>query len=376
MKSILLYSHDPGGANAIIPISTALGQQGYSVNLYGDGSAGNRYRDAGLSWKSLHAILGEVSKKSILQFIMDTRPDFIITATSAEDFTEKYLWVAATELGITSFAVLDQWINYGIRFSSWGLSGFDQYLRTPTHSYLPSRIIVMDEFAKSEMIDQNIIEPDRILPLGQPYFESLLLNIQKMASRTGTRELLGVSLNSYLIVFVSEPITLDYGLTRTERGYLGYNEYTVFSDLIHALDVVSYLVCNEIHLVIKIHPRENSNVYDDLVKHANLNFKISINYTTPPIELIDSADLVCGMSSMMLLESVILKKPVVSIMIGLCVDNPFILERRGLLDSIRDKSALVKTLKDQVCNINTNSYTMDLPANVVKSIISTMEGML
>lgn len=34
---------------------------------------------------------------------------------------EKYLWVAAKQLGIHSIALIDSWVNYGIRFSQYPL---------------------------------------------------------------------------------------------------------------------------------------------------------------------------------------------------------------------------------------------------------------
>ncbi|MCI8918703.1 MAG: hypothetical protein HFH29_08040 [Eubacterium sp.] len=69
---------------------------------------------------------------------------------------------------------------------------------------------------------------------------------------------------------------------------------------------------------------------------------------TDSFSVLKAADLVCGMSSMFLLEAVICEKPIMSIEIGLRQENPFILEAAGICKSILDENTLYNKLRDNM----------------------------
>lgn len=66
--------------------------------------------------------------------------------------------------------------------------------------------------------------------------------------------------------------------------------------------------------------------------------------TDDSFSVMKSADLICGMSSMFLLESIICGKPVLSIEIGLKRENPFVLDRIGSCKSILSEKELLENL--------------------------------
>jgi hypothetical protein len=161
---VMFFAHDPGGANAIAPLVPCFP----SALVFGKGPALNLLPNA--------QELPPDALKSL-------RPDFLITGTSANDFTERHLWTEAKELGIKSMAILDLWCNYGIRFSAWPISekkSFDKKCE-----FLPSYICVMDEFAKAEMAADGV-PSEIILPFGNPHFEHV-------ASRRGQTKILYAS---------------------------------------------------------------------------------------------------------------------------------------------------------------------------------------
>ena len=61
-------------------------------------------------------------------------------------------------------------------------------------------------------------------------------------------------------------------------------------------------------LIVKKHPTENKNFLSENLKEIK-NFS-KVVYNVKPLELIQKCDLVLGMTSMFLLESLALKKPV------------------------------------------------------------------
>src|SRR5574344_2059702 len=126
MKKILLFSRDPGGANAIISLVDKL-KQSYEVILYGKDSAIHKYEENHLQYIDLSTEIENISLGNLEDFVDRIKPDLIITGTSADDMTEKYLWKVCEKKGIISFAILDQWINYGIRFSKYSVSEIDLY---------------------------------------------------------------------------------------------------------------------------------------------------------------------------------------------------------------------------------------------------------
>ena len=87
----------------------------------------------------------------------------LLTATSANGIDlEKLFLGAARRLGVPALAVLDFWSNYRQRFSD----------QRDNLIYLPDRIAVMDEHARTEMIAEGFA-PELLSVTGQPAFDAL-----------------------------------------------------------------------------------------------------------------------------------------------------------------------------------------------------------
>lgn len=374
-KKILLFSRDPGGANTIIPLVEPLKEKGYETRLFGKDVALEKYLKAGLSSLNIIDFVKIINLKSIEDFLMHEKPDFIITGTSADDFTEKYIWKAAEKLNIPSFAILDQWTNYGIRFSKYKISEIREYSNDKKHLFLPSKILVMDDYAKKEAI-KNGLESLRILVTGQPYFETILKEKKKISQETilKIKEKLGINESDFIITFASEPLSKDYN---NAENYWGYSELTIFKEILESLKIISFKYNKNVCIIIKLHPREDIDNYKDMIpsfKEEKIN--IIIDKNSYSWDLILASDLICGMSSMFLIESVVLGKPTISVQIGLNRVNPFILDRRGILKSILDKETLQFQLKSVIFKNKLAQCNFNVIENPVKNIIHQMEKYL
>lgn len=305
MAKIMFFAHDPGGANAILPLIEPLKKE-HEVFVFAKGPAlsklpGSREPD-----------------QDVLKNIM---PDFLITGTSANDKTEKRLWQESKTFGVKSLAILDHWINYGIRFSKYGLSEIDKFDKKC--EFLPDYIIVMDEFAKQEMATDGV-PAEIIYSLGNPHFEQLISDSKKVNNVRSNF----ANENEFLITFASEPYTEDYGIG---------NEKKVLTDLIE-------IVKNQnVKILVKLHPKEDFSKYAEFEKFDN----VVLDKNTQPIEAIMASDLIISMTSMFLIEGMILDKNILSYQPDEINPDKFLLTRVKMLPFVNK----IDDFKEKLINI-------------------------
>lgn len=371
MKKVLLFSRDPGGANAIIPLVVPLQERGYDVRVFGKDSAVRRYGEAHVHGEDILGKIAAVTQESINAFLQKESPDFIITGTSADDFSEKFIWLAAESLMIPSIAVLDQWMNYGVRFSRFNVSRIAEYEWERTHPYLPTRITAIDEFAKSEMIAEGL-PSERIVVCGQPYFETLFASRGDESAMESFCRRNEISPDDFVLVFASEPLSKVYG---QETASLGYDERFIFMSFMNAVQEIAGHSPRRVVLVIRPHPKEEEN---NLLQIAERSAAVRwfVDNKSAAWTLMNRADLVCGMSSMFLIESVLLRRPTMSIQLGLRRPNPFVLDRRGILKSIVTVSDLREELGKFIMRGEKQALRFEVIRNPVERIIQEMETLI
>ena len=373
MSRILVFSRDPGGANTVIPLVRPLLAMGHDVGLYGKDVALSKYRQAGLDGMDIAAVFHSgITPETLRDFLKNEYPDVVITGTSADDFTEKYLWNVSWELGIPSMAILDQWVNYGIRFSSYSVNDIEEYARDRAHPFLPTRIVAPDEYAQKEMMVEGLPE-ERIVVCGQPYFETVLSTKEDPITVAHFHEANRLTSEDFVVVFASEPVTTTYG--DGALRYWGYNELTILSSLVQILNDVASETARPVTLVVRPHPKEGRDHFLDILGKCR-NVRWIIDTDSLPWTLMNRADLVCGMSSMFLIESAILGQPVLSIQIGLCRENPFMLDRRNILKSILTEAELRAQVRKLLLGGQSAAYSFDIIRNPVQRIISEMKKLL
>ncbi len=372
MKTILLLARDPGGANTVFPLIEPLHAKGYTVKLFGKDSALDIFKKFGFLAQDITMYMETVDISHCKAFLQQLKPDCIITGTSGDDFTERYIWAAAEELGIPSLAIIDQWMNSGIRFSAY--SGYEQdlYWQSPQAIYLPLRILVIDEELKQQLIQEGI-PADKILISGHPYFQIIdqyRKKIQPDEILKSRQDLYGLHEKGFIISFVSESISQHY--PPDSSNYWGYDEKTILAELLTALEQINPLIDQEIHLFIKPHPRELKENYRWIDTHYHGPVKIRLIENYDNWKLLLASDLICGMSSMLLLEAVLLGKPVLSIQIGLQKEDPFVLSRRNILPSILQAEQLPGQLKHFIQD-HSQRINWQVELNASQNIISIME---
>ena len=372
---VLLFARDPGGANAVVPLAPHLAERGHEVLLYGKDAALKQYLAYGQAGLDLAAVAPEMSVDSYAGFLQQLAPDFLITATGSDDFAEKLLWQAAERLAIPSFAILDHWFNYGIRFSPYKLVEQELYEQDKRHPFLPSRILVMDDEVRAAMIQEGFA-PERILVSGQPHFDSLRQQAERFTAEeiSQYRDQLGITEADFLLCFISENITEPDKGDDLSQYYWGYTERSVFSELMDAVQAAAAASGRKVHVVVKPHPNETFDAYSDLIAaKAGRLASASIDTAVHPVKLCQAVDLVCGMSSMVLVEAVILGLPVLSVQIGLLHDNPFILDKKGVVRSILERRELQDKMTGYLTGMSMEPAKFSVPTGAAERIIEWME---
>ena len=331
---IMFFAHDPGGGNSIQPLIEPLKNVGHEVFVFAKGPSLN---------------ILDNSSEYIEGMMEKIKPDLIITGTSGDDFTERNLWTKSKNLGIKSIAILDHWINYGMRFSKYNSYNFKLYNKKC--DFLPTYIIVMDEYAKEEMIKDGV-PSDIIFPLGNQHFE----NIVNKYDVTENIKYKLVDNNDFLITFASQPYS---------EFYKNNVEIIVLEDLMKVVENLQ-----NVKILARSHPRENKNKY---LKYKSE--KVIIENQYKPIEIIKASDLIVSITSMFLIESMLVGKKCISYQPHETNKNNFVMTKNNELKFINN----YKDFKEEVIyqyNMKDSGKNKKLSIeNSLEKTISFIEGL-
>jgi hypothetical protein len=158
------------------------------------------------------------------------------------------------------------------------------------------------------------------------------------------RQLTGAQ-GGLVFVFASQPIASLHRKNGMAEDYWGYTEKTVLQSVVKCLSKLAQDMAVKVTLVLRLHPKDESNVYQDVLATSSRSIKVVVDRETDSNLLLKAADLIIGMFSMLLLEAAILEKCFVSVQIGLKQENPLVFDRMGLVRSVLTDKELEETLR-------------------------------
>lgn len=320
MKKVMFFAHDPGGANAIAPLISEF----KNPLVYGKGPSLN---------------ILPFSKELPQGVLADVRPDFLITGTSANDFTERNLWNEASGFGIPSMAILDSWINYGVRFSEYGLDKLQLFQKAC--KYLPKYLCVMDDLAKEDAIKDGIPE-EIILTFGNPHFEKTFMRAQNSKSISDGKR----------ILFASQPFDDIY--------YKG-SEETALKNIIETVKAYDNL-----KLLIRKHPKESPEKFAKYLDEC-----VIMDNNTDVFDSIQQVEIIVSVNSMVLIEALFFGKKIISYQPKTKNGkNDFILTRNGTLPFIQN-AANFKKYFNELLQLKNYSIRTDIKYNGIINRIKT-----
>jgi len=258
----------------------------------------------------------------------------VLTGTSFNPIgLEKFFIAAASEAKIPSISVMDFWSNYALRFAD----------SSGRLAYQPDRIAVMDESARDEMIAEGF-DPTRLVVTGQPAFDDLTVWRTQFtpSARQRLRGTLGVPPDALLVLFASQPLSTVFGVDKTNRLYRGYTERTVAAALLEALERIAERRNVAISLAIRLHPREAPGA---LAQLRGLKVRVINAAVGEARDLAMAADLVAGITSVILVEACYLGCVTASIQPGLLERDPLPTNRVGLSYAVYQESDIEPTIE-------------------------------
>lgn len=332
-KKVLAFAREAGGASAIAPVCRAVLKEGWNLLLLGKDHSHQVFKKNDLACVDF-PVFDETVLEGIINHDLGSYPDVVLTSAAslpALDMTERFLWKWGKKHRITTIGVLDQWQNYALRFSG---STPEEFL-----IYVPDHIFVMDNTARQEMINEGIPERN-ILVTGQPAFDAIKEDILAISARVPEiRERLNIH-DSVVVMFVGESLRKDFGDT------LGYDELSTLQFLGDVMeDVCSRQEGLSLYLVIKLHPENRPDEFEWVFSKWPSFTKLVIARELTPYESIAISDMVVGMTSIMLIESIIAGKPTVSLQINSMVESQLVVTKNGSIPFIKEQSIGSKILK-------------------------------
>jgi len=297
---VLAVCGDPGGGNAIAPVLTRLAAA----------------RDARLrvfAYAESMAVLGRhgvdfivlpngTSIETARNELRSFGADLVLMSTSRNALNHERKFIAAAhEAGIPSLAVLDFWSSYTERFSDGEMSPRD----------LPDMIAVMDEEARAAMVGLGF-PVERIVVTGQPAFDGLAGDFAcfDRDRRRAIRASWGADDKASVVLFASQPLRDLYGPGKESNRSLGYDEREVLGLLVAVIRALAVVSGRRWIVAVRRHPREKAT---PLLQQSVSRVTIVPDESANQYHAALAADLVVGMSSILLLEAAYLGCRVLSL---------------------------------------------------------------
>jgi len=260
--------------------------------------------------------------------IVDDAPDFrnlgvdcVFTGTSHPE-SSGYFEVNAIRNAVTeniyTISFIDHWVNFRLRFDGLGRS---QY---------PTEIWVVDEKAKQLAIAEGL-PAEKLFIRENPYHYYLKNYWQPQYTDKAFLDQLQIPKSGFHILFAPDPLSIRNG-----KKIAGFDEVDALNDLLSILPELD----GEINLVVKCHPLQPVNVLQEVIGKTSNCF---LTKEADTLELINTADLVVGFYSNLLLEAEVLGKEIIRYFPG--DRKADVLKHKTSLRAIQRKNELLKRIK-------------------------------
>lgn len=292
---IVIYVEDPGAANFVSELPDAIARLGSSVILLADGKAAEQLRALGGKFEFVDGGAEAVARR-----VSDLRPGVIAVGTSENvDSPGLALVDFAGRAGIVSVGLVDGPSNADHRFR--GRTG-------EPLGHAPDWIVVADEAVRSQFVAFGMPD-ERVLVGGHPRYDAVLRQGERLAhcDRGALRErhFSGIGTDGRVVVFLSE---LSDGVnpqqyhrmpeyTLRGRGDVDGRTEIVLEEVLDALA----LVPRKPRLIVRLHPKSTQAEFE--AWSSEIDGFSERGDTDNLLEMLYAADLVVGLSTMLMMEA-------------------------------------------------------------------------
>lgn len=256
----------------------------------------------------------------VQQKFSDSNIGLAVIGTSWGDSIDKSFLQFSKKNGIRVVSIVENWSWYKERFLCYG------------KTVLPDYILVNDDLAKKEAIQAGLPE-EIIYALGNPILEKRINQEIVASDRCLWLSSLKIP-DKNILVFISENYKDDF--PKESPYYQGFDEFMALEDILSVMDEPH-------HLLIKLHPAEDVQKYDQYKSK-----RVSVVSGADISGFIQHADFIIGMGSMFLIELATKRHDIISYRSGQLksfVGNTigatcFVENKRDLSDIIHRRSKI------------------------------------
>lgn len=332
MARIRFAARDPGGANVLVPVIQRLAS-GHSVDTWALPVAATVFeRNACLCRR-----FDDPPSVARLVAAWEKLPaDVLVTGTSGYAPFESALWSAGRERGVPSLAVIDAWCNLGVRFRDGR----------------PDAVAALDARQAQELRNLGFAA-DQVIVAGHSWLNQFCRRCEAIIA-AGAAEPHGSTVQ---VLFVSEGFAQD--VARGVSVGAGFDELDSFR-MLWRVAAAAATAEQPVAIVIKFHPYEDPQRFlqmlGELPPRPHLSVR-ALPLKTMPYPWVLWADLVVGLTSALLLESIVLDRPVISVQPGLNGDDIFVPSARGHARTVRTESEAAE-LGDLIASASRRAATL------------------
>ena len=296
-KGIFVFS-DPAGANAVLAIVDELILQGYVARK--DFLVFTNSLQIGIEEYNDVVDVTTFNENERVDVIQNFKPTYIFSGTSLTVF--EHLWrKAAIKENVKMISFIDHWTSYIERFS------FNNEI------IFGDEVWVVNEIAKKEAIEAGIHE-ELITVSGNPYYKKVK-NFHPKISKEDFFNSLRLDIHKKVILFVSDDIKRSFPSDEKGNCVLGFDEYTVLSDIIIGLKTIDTDL-QDFQLVLKLHPKSDVNKFKHLLSDMPQNLNVIAVKDCDSLTINYFSDYIIGMFSNMVIESCIMGKKILRVQTG------------------------------------------------------------
>lgn len=260
-----IITHDAGGAEII---SSLLSYEKLKFTCYLEGPAKKIFNEKIINLKN--DTLENTIKNS----------DIILLGSSWQSDLEYNALILAKKYKKLTLTVLDHWVNYLMRF------------KRNLELVLPDIILLCDDYAYELARKEFKNYKSNIFTIDNYYFNQVKDEYNK----------LNISSNEikFKYLYLCEPIIEPLIKMSKKIDFYGFNEFEILNKFLEN-------VKSDENILIRLHPSENINKYDQILKKSGINYIISKNKL---IEDISVSEIVYGWCTMALVISKLLGKEI------------------------------------------------------------------
>ena len=291
-KGLFVFS-DPGGAKPILALAEKLKDSltGYKI-----------ISDRNYSFYQDFSVEVNISIQPPAELISAFNPGFILTGTSYTSSIELEYIQASQKATVPVYSFVDHWTRIRERFQKNG------------REHLPDFLLLVDERAKKLAIG-NGIEENRVIVFGNPY-HSFLKKWKPRISRSELYQQLGLTdAEKKIVLYAPDPLSNVNGAAQ-----YGFDEVSATKELAEGIKDC----CDRFYCLLNPHP----NQVVERLSDAGSNCICILPKGTDVNALIYYSSVVLGFFSNLLLEAIVMNKPVLRFF-----------PKHGLYDPLEGKNA-------------------------------------